>query len=48
MAISSELMTINMKINGLTHQIINFKKQKVMDYFKKFLIYGILRAFDSF
>ena len=46
MAITTELMVIIMKINGLTHKIISFKKQKVMDDFNKNLIINrILKGF---
>ena len=38
MAISIELMTINMKINDLTHKTIIFYRRKVVDYFNRNLI----------
>ena len=38
MAITIELMAINMKINDLTHKAINFEKRKVIDYFNRTLI----------
>ena len=45
MAIITELMVINIKIDGLTHYIINFKKQKVMNDFNRNLtIIGILKG----
>ena len=45
MAISTELMVINMKINGLTHKIIYLKKQKVIDALNSnLIIYGILKG----
>ena len=46
MAITTELMVIYMKINGLTHKIINFKNRKVMDDFNSNLIInGIIKGF---
>ena len=49
MAISTELMVNNMKNNGLTHNAINFKKRKVMDYFyRNLVISGILIDFNGF
>ena len=45
MAITTEIMVI-MKINGLTHKIINFKKRKVMDHFYRNVIANdILKGF---
>ena len=38
MNIASDLMVINVKINSLTHKIINIKKLKVMDDFHRNLI----------
>ena len=46
MAITIELMAINMKINDPTHKTINVKKRKVIDYFNRNLITnGILMEF---
>ena len=38
MAITNELMTINMKINDQIHKTINFKKRKVIDNVNRNLI----------
>ena len=46
MAITIELITINMKINDLIHKTINFKKRKVIDNVNRnSIINDILMAF---
>ena len=46
MAISTKVMVIHMKINGLTHKTNNFKKRNVMDDFNRILnINGISKSF---